>query len=44
MALATVTASTSFAQEQSQNGGWQDAAAYVTRARRVSSGNGIDNR
>ena len=30
MALATVTASTSFAQEHAQKGDWQDSAAYVT--------------
>ena len=30
MAVATLTASRSFAQEQPQSGGWQDSAAYVT--------------
>src|SRR5215472_15417470 len=30
MTLMTVAASTSFAQEHAQNGGWQDSAAYVT--------------
>lgn len=30
MALATLTATPLFAQEHAQNGGWQDAAAYVT--------------